>query len=363
MHYPAPQPRSRKTTGPSPPRPDRAEALWLTLAPVIGQLTVAVLAAMCAMYLFVVLAHEVGEGATRQFDVTVLRFLHAHRAPWLFAAMYWVSWMGGPHAQPILFGLCILAFTFARRFWPDGLTVLVAGVGGTALIYALKRLFHRPRPEEIFDSLGYSFPSGHSFFALVLYCTLAYWLARDAPPPRRRWIWGTAVAATLLMGFSRMYLGEHFPSDVAAGFAVAIPWVWGCLALPGVLHRGGRDLTPDEKRARYLAGATRLRTTATYLPALTRLARALARDPEVPRVHRLALWLLWAYLASPIDLVPDFIPLFGAADDLFLASLTLDWTAQRVPAPVIAHHWTGSADLFPLLAGARSTLTELWRRE
>jgi undecaprenyl-diphosphatase len=348
---------------PASARPDRAEALWLTLAPVIGQLTLAVLAAVGAMYLFILLAHEMAEGETRQFDVAVLQFLHAHRSPWLFAAMYWVSWMGGPHAQPYVFGLCILGFALARRFWPDGLTVLLAGVGGTALIYVLKRLFHRPRPEVIFDSLGYSFPSGHSFFALVLYCTLAYWLAREAPPARRRWIWGAAIAATLLMGFSRMYLGEHYPSDVAAGFAVAVPWVWGCLALPGVLHRSGRDLTPDEKRARYLAGAARLRKAEAYLPELTRLARGLAHDPELPALHRLTLWFLWGYLASPVDLIPDFIPLFGAADDLFFAGVVLDRTAKAVSAAIIQRHWSGDADLFPLLAGARSTITELWRRE
>lgn len=363
MSYPTPQPRRQQTTGLIPTRPDRAETLWLTLAPVVGQLTLAVLAAVAAMYLFILLAHEMGEGETRQFDVATLQFLHAHRDPWLFAAMYWVSWLGGPHAQPYIFGLCILGFLLARRFWPDGLTLLIAGVGGTALIYVLKRLFHRPRPEVIFDALGYSFPSGHSFFALVLYCTLAYWLARDAPPHRRWWTWAIAIAATLLMGFSRMYLGEHFPSDVAAGYAIAIPWVWGCLALPGLFHRGGRNITPEEKRARYLAGAVRLREAAAYLPELAWLARGLAEDPGVPRLRQMALWGLWAYLASPLDLIPDFLPLIGAADDLFLASVTLDWIVQVVPVAVIQRHWNGEAELFPLLTGARATLTELWRRE
>jgi len=362
MSYPAPQPRSRRTAELAPDRPDRAEAIWLTLAPVISQLTLAVIAAFCAMYLFIVLAHEVGDGETRQFDVAVLQFLQSHRYPWLFTVMYWISWLGGPVAQPVAYSLCIVGFALTRRFWPGGLTVLLAGVGGTALVYVLKRLFHRPRPEQIFDSLGYSFPSGHSFFALVLYCTLAYWLARDAPPRRRRWIWGTAIAATLLMGFSRMYLGEHFPSDVAAGFAVAIPWVWGCLALPGALHRGGRDLTPEQKRARYLSGATRLRKASAYWPELRQLARGLAYDPEVPPIRRLALWLLWAYLSLPFELIPDFIPLFGA-DRLYLSSITLNWVKKVVPGQVIQRHWIGDTDLFPLLAGARATLKELWRRE
>lgn len=363
MSSPAPQSRSNRSPRPAVSRPDRAEAIWLVLAPVLGQLTLAVLAAAGAMYLFILLADEVAEGETRQFDLAILQFLHAHRTSWLDAAMTWVSWFGGPHAQPYVYALCILAFAAARRFWPAGLTVLFAGVGGTALIYVLKRLFHRPRPEVIFDPLGYSFPSGHSFFALVLYCLLAYWLARDAPPRRRAWIWGAAIVATLLMGFSRIYLGEHFPSDVAAGFAVAVPWVWGCLALPGVLHRGGRDLTPDEKRARYQAGADRVRQAAAYLPDYARLARSLAGDPGLPRRYRVLLWLLWAYLASPVDLIPDFIPLFGAMDDLFLASLVLEWTLRVLPEAQVRRYWTAEPDPLPLLAGARSTLAELWRRE
>lgn len=333
------------------------------LAPVLSQLTLAVLAAAAAMYCFVDLAHEVGQGETRLFDVTVLQFLRDHRTPWLYTAMYWVSWAGGPQAQPVVFGLCVLGFALGRRFWPAGVTMLVAGLGGTALIYGLKRLFHRPRPEAIFDALGYSFPSGHSFFALVVYCTLAYWLARDAPPRACRWIWGTAITATLLMGFSRMYLGEHFPSDVAAGFAVALPWVWGCLALPGAFHRGGRDITPDEKRAHYLAGAIRLREASAYLPEVTLLVKTLARELPVSRPRRAVLWALWAYLASPIDLIPNFVPLFGAADDLYLASLTLDWLVKTVPAAEVERHWTGEANLFPLLTGARGALDELWKRE
>ena len=101
----------------------------------------------------------------------------------------------------------------------------------------LKALFHRPRPEVVFDNLGYSFPSGHSFFALVVYGMLAYWLTRDMPINRRGTTWTVAILAIFLVGFSRVFLGEHYPSDVAAGFAVAVPWLWGCLALPTLFHR------------------------------------------------------------------------------------------------------------------------------
>jgi hypothetical protein len=65
---------------------------------------------------------------------------------------------------------------------------------------------------------------------------LAYLLSRDAPPRRRRQYWGATVVVILLVGFSRVFLGVHYPSDVVAGFLVALPWLWGCLALPQALR-------------------------------------------------------------------------------------------------------------------------------
>lgn len=345
-----------------PIRIDRTEALWLALAPVVGRLTLAVLGAFLAMWVFVRLAHEMAEGETVLFDTTVLHFLQAHRQAWLFQVMAAISWFGGPQAQPLFVGVCVLGFILARRFWPDGLTFLLAAAGGGVLMYALKRFFHRPRPEAIFDVLGYSFPSGHSFFALVVYCMLAYWLGRDATPRVRIAVWTAAVAATLLMGFSRIYLGEHYPSDVAAGFAVAIPWVWGCLALPKAFHRGGRDISPEEKRAVYQEGLARLRAAAVFLPNLVRLLGQLAQDPRVPRSRKAAVLVLGAYLASPVDLVPDFIPLFGIADDLLLVSLVLPWVIRSVPSELVQEHWDGETDLASLIAGVRMTFRELRRR-
>jgi membrane-associated phospholipid phosphatase len=233
-------------------RPHRnwLQTLGLALAPILARVTLAVVLAIVAMFLFVTLAHEVAAGSTRRFDTAVLAFFHTHQNAGLHVLMRDTSWLAGPVPQTAVLVLCILGFTLAGRFWPDGLTLLVGGIGGAALMVGLKRLFHRPRPEEIFSSLGYSFPSGHSFFALVIYGMLAYWLLRDQPPVRRRWGWCLAVAAIFLVGFSRVFLGEHYPSDVAAGYAVGLPWLWGCLALPTAFHRHGRDLSTQEAAAR-----------------------------------------------------------------------------------------------------------------
>jgi uncharacterized membrane protein YkvA (DUF1232 family) len=80
------------------------------------------------------------------------------------------------------------------------------------------------------------------------------------------------------------------------------------------------------------------------LPDLLRMLRRLARDRSVPRAARVRLWLLLGYLAVPIDLVPDFIPVVGYADDAIIASLVLRSVVRRGGADVIRRHWPGTTD-------------------
>jgi uncharacterized membrane protein YkvA (DUF1232 family) len=78
------------------------------------------------------------------------------------------------------------------------------------------------------------------------------------------------------------------------------------------------------------------------LPDLLRLLRRLASDRSVPRAARVRLWLLLGYLAIPIDLVPDFVPVVGYADDAIIVSLVLRSVVRRAGAPVVRRHWPGT---------------------
>jgi uncharacterized membrane protein YkvA (DUF1232 family) len=80
------------------------------------------------------------------------------------------------------------------------------------------------------------------------------------------------------------------------------------------------------------------------LPDLLRLLRRLAGDHGVPRAARVRLWLLLGYLAIPIDLVPDFVPVLGYADDAIVVSLVLRSVVRRAGGPVVRRHWPGSDD-------------------
>jgi uncharacterized membrane protein YkvA (DUF1232 family) len=124
---------------------------------------------------------------------------------------------------------------------------------------------------------------------------------------------------------------------VAIGIALAI-----YAAFVGVLVLLGRR---EEARA-----------WAALVPHALILTRRLLRDPRVSGFDKVLLWLLLAYIVSPIDIVPDFIPVAGVLDDAVLVALVLRVVLHRAGGGLIAEHWPGperSLRLVLRLAGAR----------
>lgn len=99
-----------------------------------------------------------------------------------------------------------------------------------------------------------------------------------------------------------------------------------------------------------------VREAVRLLPDTLRLVTALARDRRLPRGVRIRLWLLLGYLASPIDLVPDFIPVIGYADDVVVTGWALRSVIRRAGVDAIRRHWRGTpTGLAVLLRLAGST--------
>jgi uncharacterized membrane protein YkvA (DUF1232 family) len=117
--------------------------------------------------------------------------------------------------------------------------------------------------------------------------------------------------------------------NLVATLAVALAFTYATLLATLVAARPKGNLLTEALR---------------LLPDLLRLLRRLAGDRDVPRAARLRLWLLLGYLATPIDLVPDFVPVLGYADDAIIASLALRSVARRAGAPMIRRHWPGTTD-------------------
>jgi undecaprenyl-diphosphatase len=118
-------------------------------------------------------------------------------------------------------------------------------LGAAALDAALKFAFHRPRPVPFFGSTpsSYSFPSGHALGSFCFYGMLAAILAKHARGRTAKFcVWMIAVFLVGMIGFSRIYLGVHYPSDVIAGYCAAVVWVGAVGFLERTLRPGREDL-------------------------------------------------------------------------------------------------------------------------
>ena len=104
------------------------------------------------------------------------------------------------------------------------------------------------------------------------------------------------------------------------------------LVLLGLLWRS-RSLYP---------GTVSMRDALRLLPDLIRLLRRLAADPNVPRGVRVRVFLLLAYLLSPIDLIPDFVPVLGYADDVIIVAIALRSVTRRAGQDAVERHWPGT---------------------
>ena len=119
---------------------------------------------------------------------------------------------------------------------------------------------------------------------------------------------------------------------IGIGAGVLLAWVALIVALVIVRPRGGL-----------------LRESLQLLPDLLRLLPRLAADRTLPRSMRVRLALLLAYLASPIDLVPDFIPVVGYADDAIIVAAVLRSVAHHAGIAAVQRHWPGTSDGFAAL--------------
>ena len=174
--------------------------------------------------MFVILAVAVGHGATMPFDGWVGGVIHAGASPYLTWIAIGASFMGRL-AVLIPATILIAGGFYFRRWRPAALALVTAMSGAIAWNWMLKTALHRARPAPYFgvDPESFSFPSGHAFFALTFCGALLLIFARR----RKLTPFGVASAAALVIaiGWSRIYLGVHYPSDVAAGYLAGTAWL------------------------------------------------------------------------------------------------------------------------------------------
>ncbi len=198
----------------------------LTLAAAVW-LAVGLGTSVFVVWAFAELTEEVIEGESRRFDRAVLLWIGANAPDWLDGPMRFVTALGYYWVVLPLLVVAVVAFYLAN--WRlSAVLLLVSTAGSVVLTTVLKAVFQRARPEMIdsgYAASFYSFPSGHATVAAGFYGALTLILAYRLRGAAR---WAVVVFGTvlvLLIGFSRLYLGVHYPTDVLAGYLAAPLWL------------------------------------------------------------------------------------------------------------------------------------------
>ncbi len=213
------------------------------------------LAILCT-WTFTKIAGHVRSGSTQAFDEAVMRWMGSHRNPLVESAMLEITALGtGTVVAMIVF--VSGTFLWLNKHKHSAILLLAATFGGIILNNLLKAGFNRPRP-QVFEwsthAASSSFPSGHAMSSVIVYGTVAYLAARLQRRAASR-VLTLAFAGLMILSIcvSRMYLGVHYPSDIAAGVIIGLAWAGFCMAVLEALQlyakRNAPQMLKDEAPA------------------------------------------------------------------------------------------------------------------
>lgn len=195
----------------------RHQGLWL-----IGYLLIlSVVAWLCT---------EVWEKEAFSFDRSVLLWIHQFANPQIDRVMLFITALGDP-ATVISIFIITIAWLGMKQRYTDGIRFALVCGGGLLINRVMKLFFSKPRPElwpRLISEHSFSFPSGHAVGSMVIYGFIAYILAREFQI-YKIYIYTFASILIMAIGFSRLYLGVHYPTDIIAGYGVGVLWLVTCL--------------------------------------------------------------------------------------------------------------------------------------
>jgi membrane-associated phospholipid phosphatase len=182
-------------------------------------------------FIFAKFADELVESELNHFDQTIINWIQSLMNPQLTFIMKTFTFLGSPLALSLFVFISVLWMIRKKKYWEAVFLVIGIGGGGTFDLF-LKWIFHRQRPNfhRLIEESGYSFPSGHSMVSIIFYGMLCMLLIVFINSTITKVV---GISCTLfiitMIGFSRVYLGVHYPSDVLAGYAAGGTWLIICL--------------------------------------------------------------------------------------------------------------------------------------
>ncbi len=193
--------------------------------------------ASAGIILFVVLAQRiVGQTGLTRFDLALTLALHQHGTAGLTRWLLRITLLGSSFTVTVVGIATGLLLLFERQNYL--LAVWVAGLAGGGLLnQLLKWIFQRARPEFAATYRSWSFPSGHAMVSLITYGLLAYLITLAFSRQVARWVVPALALLVLFIGFSRVYLGVHYFSDVVAGYGAGTVWLVACITAAELIRR------------------------------------------------------------------------------------------------------------------------------
>lgn len=184
--------------------------------------------AAVAFWFFKKQAEHVVEGRAERYDMMVFDVVHRIDNPAMHRFMETITQLGSHGAIGTAAGLTALAMMRDHRRG-DAWTVVISTGGAMVINTVLKHIFQRQRPQELARRIklprSHSFPSGHSLLSAATYPIVAHHLVQRQSLAVQSLVHTLTGLTILSVGFSRVYFGVHFPSDVLGGFAAGFGWL------------------------------------------------------------------------------------------------------------------------------------------
>jgi membrane-associated phospholipid phosphatase len=201
--------------------------------------------------LFLTIAHELFGEKEDQFDDTVLHYVSSHLpSDRIRSSMVMISFFASGNFLVSCYVCLYVYYAVLKKRRSLAFYVLSTGLSGFLVNVLLKLLFHRQRPANplIAPPKDFSFPSGHATAAFIFYGLIVYLLWRSHLEIWLKYLLSAClVLFSVAIGFSRIFLRVHYPTDVLAGFCIGIAW----LSLSFYLYGKWNGTFPDKHQSRH----------------------------------------------------------------------------------------------------------------